>query len=105
MSSSNPSGKSDSKQLALSLQFALFEIDEPDDAKRTTHFVGLYDVAPKWVFFASEVARSNGRKRAANATEVVEVDAAKPRFLNGVVLCHCFFPLERAAAYTWISTK
>jgi len=84
MSSSNPSGKSDSKQLALSLQFALFEIDEPDDAKRTTHFVGLYDVAPKWVFFASEVARSNGRKRAANATEVVEVDAAKPRFLRQV---------------------
>jgi hypothetical protein len=84
MSSGNPGGKSESRQMALPLQFALFEIDEPDDAKRTTHFVGLYDVAPKWVFFASDVARSNGRKRAANAADVAGANPAKPRFLAQV---------------------
>ncbi|HYF89511.1 plasmid replication protein [Azospirillum sp.] len=84
MSSNNPGGKGDLKQMALPLQFALFEIDEPDDAKRTTHFVGLYDVAPKWVFFASDVARSNGRKRSVGAGEVADSDAGKPRFLRQV---------------------
>ncbi|HEY0835931.1 MAG TPA: plasmid replication protein [Azospirillum sp.] len=82
--SNNPGGKNHTKQMALPLQFAFFEIDEPDDAKRTTHFVGLYDVAPKWVFFASDVARSNGRKRAANAAEVTEPEPGKSRFLRQV---------------------